>query len=130
MHLLHELNFFISADFEQKSISPLSRFFSDFRPNFVIFLQWPTFWDFIDTRLLNYIPSGIQICFPLLWRIYLGLSPSPPPHQVVNCLEQFLQQIEISRAILSPVSHGEKCGKFQFVLEIAHEAVVLILICL
>ena len=29
---------------------------------FVIFLQWPTFWDFNDTRLLNYIPSGIRIC--------------------------------------------------------------------
>ena len=26
---------------------------------FVIFLQWPTFWDFIDTRLLNYKPSVI-----------------------------------------------------------------------
>ena len=25
---------------------------------FVIFLQWPTFWDFNDTRLLNYIPSA------------------------------------------------------------------------
>ena len=44
--------------------------------------------------------------------------------------EQFLQQIEISRAFLPHVSHGEKCGKFQFVVDIAYKAVVLILICL
>ena len=45
---------------------------------FVIFLQWPTFWDFIDTGLLNYIPSGIRICFPLLWKIFFNqvLAPS------------------------------------------------------
>ena len=29
--------------------------------------------------------------------------------------EQFLRQIEISRHFLEPVSHGKKCGKFQFV---------------
>ena len=41
---------------------------------FVIFLQWPTFWDFNDNRLLNYIPSGIRICFPLLWKIFFQLG--------------------------------------------------------
>ena len=30
-----------------------------------------------------------------------------------------------SRAFLPPVSHGEKCEKFQFVEESAHKAVVL-----
>ena len=44
--------------------------------------------------------------------------------------EQFLQQIEISRAFLPPVSHGEKCGKFQSVVEIAHKAVSPILLSL
>ena len=43
--------------------------------------------------------------------------------------DQILQQIEISRAFFSPVLHGEKWGKFQFVVEIAHKA-ILILICL
>ena len=41
---------------------------------FVIFLQGPTFWDFIDSRLLNYIPSGIRICFPLFWGIFFPLG--------------------------------------------------------
>ena len=44
--------------------------------------------------------------------------------------EQFLQKIEISRAFLPPLSHGEKCGKFQFVEESAPKVVVIILICL
>ena len=44
--------------------------------------------------------------------------------------EQFLQQIEISRVLPPPVSHGEKCGKFQNVVEITHKAVILILFAL
>ena len=44
--------------------------------------------------------------------------------------EQFLQQIENSRPFPQLVSHGEKSGKFQFVVEIAHKAVILIFICL
>ena len=44
--------------------------------------------------------------------------------------EHFLKQMKISRAFLPIVSHGEKCAKIQFVLEIAHKAVVLILSCL
>ena len=44
---------------------------------FVIFLQGPTFWDFIDSRLFNYTTSGIQICFPLFWGIFWGLGSSP-----------------------------------------------------
>ena len=42
--------------------------------------------------------------------------------------EQFFLQIEISRAFLSPDSHVQKCGKFQFVVEIAHKAIILIVI--
>ena len=45
--------------------------------SFVIFLQWPAFSDFFDTRLLNYIPSGIRICFPLFWGIFFVLGPIP-----------------------------------------------------
>ena len=37
---------------------------------FVIFLKGATFSDFIYYRLLNYIPSGIRICFPLFWGIF------------------------------------------------------------
>ena len=44
---------------------------------FVIFLQWPTFWDFNDTRLLNYIPSGIRICFLVSWRVFFNLVLAP-----------------------------------------------------
>ena len=40
--------------------------------------------------------------------------------------EQILQQIGIFRAILRPVSHGEKCGKFQFAVEISHFVLILI----
>ena len=51
---------------------------------FVIFLQqWPAFSDFFDTRLLNYIPSGIRICFPLFWGIFLGLGPNIPIEQCI-----------------------------------------------
>ena len=60
---------------------------------FVIFLQWPMFWDFIETILLNYILSGIWFCFPLLWRIFGGLGPSPSEHLGVNffyCLQRIL----------------------------------------
>ena len=43
---------------------------------------------------------------------------------------QFLQQIEISRTFLRAKQVGEKRGRFQFVVEITHKAVVLILISL
>ena len=43
-----------------------------------------------------------------------------------NCLVSNLY--EIFRAFLPPISHGEKCGKFKFVVKIAHKALVLILI--
>ena len=40
------------------------------------------------------------------------------------------QQIEIFRAFLSPCLHRVKCGKFQFLVEIAHKAIDLVLISL
>ena len=43
---------------------------------------------------------------------------------------QFLQQIEISRTFLRAKQVGEKRAIFQFVVEIAHKAVNLILISL
>ena len=44
--------------------------------------------------------------------------------------ERFLQSFGFSRALLPPVSHGEKCGKFQKPVKIAHKAVILILLLL
>ena len=44
--------------------------------------------------------------------------------------EQFLQQIEISRTFLQANQVGEKRATFQFVVEIAHRAVILILLSL
>ena len=40
-------------------------------------------------------------------------------------VSNFYKKIEISRAFLPPVSSGEKSGKFQNVVEIAHKAVIL-----
>ena len=40
--------------------------------------------------------------------------------------ERFLQDFEVSRAFLPPVSHGIKRGKFQKPVKIAHKAVALI----
>ena len=36
---------------------------SPVKVGFVIFVKWATFWDFVDTRLLKFIPSGVQIGF-------------------------------------------------------------------
>ena len=44
--------------------------------------------------------------------------------------EQFRQQIEFSCTFLRAKQVGEKRGRFQFVVEVAHKAVVLILISL
>ena len=41
---------------------------------FVIFLKGAPFSDFVEYRLLNYIPSGIQIRFPLFWGIFFQLG--------------------------------------------------------
>ena len=43
---------------------------------FVIFLKGTTFSDFVDYRLLNYIPSGIQICIPVFWGKFFQLGSS------------------------------------------------------
>ena len=45
-----------------------------FKKGFVIFLKGAPFSDFIETELWNYIPSGIQIHFPLFWRIFFQLG--------------------------------------------------------
>ena len=45
-----------------------------FKKGFVIFLKGATFSDFVDTRLSNYVPSGIQIRFPLFWGIFFQLG--------------------------------------------------------
>ena len=43
---------------------------------------------------------------------------------------QFFRQIEISRTFLRAKQVGKKGGNFQFVVEIAHRAVILILLSL
>ena len=50
--------------------------------------------------------------------------------QLFLSCEQFLQQIEFSRTFLRAKQVGKKGGTVQFVVEIAHKAVVLILISL
>ena len=45
-----------------------------FKKGFVIFLKGAPFSDFIDNGLWNYMPSGIQIHFPLFWRIFFPLG--------------------------------------------------------
>ena len=45
-----------------------------FKKGLVIFLKGAPFSDFIDNGLWTYIPSGIQIHFPLFWRIFFQLG--------------------------------------------------------
>ena len=52
---------------------------------FVIFLKGAPFWDFVDYRLLNYMPSGIQICIPLFWGNFSQLGSSLIKQCVVDC---------------------------------------------
>ena len=44
--------------------------------DFVIFLKGAPFSDFVDYKLLNYMPTGIQICIPLFWGIFFQLGSS------------------------------------------------------
>ena len=48
--------------------APRKKRFCDFSPMYYVLEFY---------GLLNYIPSGILICFPLLWRIFFGLYSSP-----------------------------------------------------
>ena len=41
---------------------------------FVIFLKGATFSDFVEYRLWNCMPSGIQICIPLFWGKFFQLD--------------------------------------------------------
>ena len=45
-----------------------------FKKGLVIFLKGAPFSVFIETGLWNYIPSGIEIHFPLFWRIFFQLG--------------------------------------------------------
>ena len=45
-----------------------------FKKGLVIFLKGAPFSDFIETGLLNYIPSSIEIHFTLFWRIFFQLG--------------------------------------------------------
>ena len=55
---------------------------------------------------------------------------SKPLGTFFKTLKQFLQQIEISRTFLRVKQVGEKRRKFQFVVELAYKAVILILLSL
>ena len=49
-------------------------------------MQWPTFWDFIDKRLLNYIPLGrYQNLLSAIMEDFLGyiLEPSSSEYHLV-----------------------------------------------
>ena len=43
-----------------------------------------------------------------------------------NLVSNFYNKLKNSRSFLPPVSQGEKYGKFQFVVEIVHKAIILI----
>ena len=45
-----------------------------FKKGLVNFLKGALFSDYTETGLWNYIPSGIQIHFPLFWRIFFQLG--------------------------------------------------------
>ena len=69
---LYEINFFdlCSKKMELMKQNHLLKI------GFVIFLKGAPFSDFIDYRLLNYMPSGIQICIPLFWGNFFQLGSS------------------------------------------------------
>ena len=69
---LYELNFFelCSKKIELMKQNHLLKL------GFVIFLKGAPFSDFFDYSLLNYMPSGIQICIPLFWEIFFQLGSS------------------------------------------------------
>ena len=79
----------------------------------------------IDFKTMNYLKLWLQFL-----NIFYAKDAKIGPLLEGNQNKNFLRQIGLSRAFLPPVSHGEKRGKFQFAVEIAHKAVVLILISL
>ena len=76
-------------------------------------------------RIFSFIRKYLNVVSFALCRNIRGKSK---PEQL-PC-EQFLQQIKISRAFLRAKQVGEKRGKFQFVVEIAHKALIQILLSL
>ena len=52
---------------------------------FVIFLKGAPFSDFVDYRLLNYMPSGTQICILLFWFFFFSIRFQSL--QAVSCLQ-------------------------------------------
>ena len=76
-------------------------------------------------RIFSFIRKYLNVVSFALCRNIRGKSK---PEQL-PC-EQFLQQIKISRAFLRAKQVEEKRWRFQFVVEIAHKAVVLILVSL
>ena len=62
---------------------------------FVIFLKGATFSDFVDCRLLNYIPSGIQICIPLFWGNFFQLGSC----LIKQCHDNLLYELLLSQQL-------------------------------
>ena len=61
---------------------------------FVIFLKGAPFSDFVDFRLLNYMPLGIQICIPLFWGIFFQLGSSPITYCMMYKIRFFFAESE------------------------------------
>ena len=74
----------------------------------------------------NYLLSVKMQCMKLFVHYnLLVLTRGKEEIEQLPC-ERFLQGLGFSHAFLLPVSHGEKSGKFQKPVKIAHKAVVLI----
>ena len=86
--------------------------------------------------LCNYVNHRPRLSGNILFRIVRLLLSSfsrdltgKSKYEKLPC-KQFLKQIEISSTFLGAKQVEEKRARFQFVVEIAHKAVVLILISL
>ena len=67
---LYEINFFELWSKKMELMKQIHLF----KKGLVIFLKGAPFSDFIETWLWNYAPSGIEIHFPLFWRILFQLG--------------------------------------------------------
>ena len=61
---------------------------------FVIFLRGAPFSDFVDYRLLYYMPLGIQICILLFWGIFIQISFSLIKQSLSNSNQHFTRALK------------------------------------
>ena len=89
---------------------------------FVIFLKGAPFSDFIGYRLLNYMPSGIQICIPLFWGNFFQLGSS----LIKQCLvynEQLRFILLWIFQVALKVKLQKTCGHLELFMYVMHKVV-------